>query len=84
MLTGWLSGLCWVAAFFAVGVVSVHTGGGTTYSVDVPHCDEHQDGAYIMLSTLAPTTLVFRSEAYRDAFCELNAADPESVAASTT
>ena len=63
------------AMYAAAGSVRVNTGGDTTYSLDVPHCDEHDDGAYIKVGTLAEPAVMFRSESYRDAFCAVNDTD---------
>jgi len=48
------------------GGVLGRTGGGTKYTVGIPHCDEHKGGAE--LGTGRPVALRFRSYAYWSAF----------------
>jgi len=60
--------------------VGLATGGGlrtsTRTSVEVPHCDEHQDGA-LLSGTKDHVKIRFRSYPYLRAFCEMNHTEPE-------
>lgn len=47
----------------------------TRISVEVPHCDEHKDGA-LLGGTKQKTIIRFRSYPYMRAFCELNKTTP--------
>jgi hypothetical protein len=48
----------------------------TRISVQVPHCDEHKDGA-LLGGTKAKTLIRFRSYPYLRAFCTLNNTTPQ-------
>ena len=52
------------------------TGGGTRYTVEVPHCAAHQHGAELGSHTQG-VKIRFRSYPYLRAFCELNKTSPE-------
>ncbi len=47
----------------------------TRTSVEVPHCDQHKDGA-MLTGTQSKTHIKFRSYPYLRAFCELNNTTP--------
>lgn len=59
--------------------VGLATGGGlrtsTRTSVEVPHCDEHKDGA-LLTGTKDHVKIRFRSYPYLRAFCEMNHTEP--------
>jgi hypothetical protein len=60
------------AAALAVGRVVVQTGGERVYSVDVPHCGEHNDGAVLENPTIGGLRILFRSHSYSTAFRQRN------------
>jgi hypothetical protein len=47
----------------------------TRTTVEVPHCDEHKDGA-MLTGTSSKPHIRFRSYPYLRAFCELNQTTP--------
>jgi hypothetical protein len=47
----------------------------TRSTVQVPHCDQHKDGAYLS-GTQQKTRIVFRSYPYLRAFCQMNNTTP--------
>ena len=57
------------------GGVLTRTGGGTRYTVEVPHCAEHQHGAELGSHTHG-VKIRFRSYPFLRAFCALNQIDP--------
>lgn len=59
----------------AVGLVAgriVVRDGKTIYSVDAPHCAQHNDGATLETQTLGPVRILFRSLAFQREFRERN------------
>jgi hypothetical protein len=62
------------AAGLALGSIAVRTGGGTTYTMRIPHCAEHDDGAKLEIASAnkPPLQIRFRSYAYQRRFLELN------------
>ncbi|WP_437978533.1 hypothetical protein WMF11_19420 [Sorangium sp. So ce295] len=62
------------AAGLALGSIAVRTGGGTTYTLRIPHCAEHDDGAKVEIESnnKPPLKIRFRSYAYQRRFLELN------------
>jgi hypothetical protein len=72
-----------LAPDLAVRIASIGTlklVGVRTLGVDVPHCDQHGDGAEIAYASDTVTELAirFRSHAYFAAFCEENGALPRT------
>jgi hypothetical protein len=60
------------AASLALGRVVVRSGGERVYSVDVPHCATHNDGAALENPTIGGLRILFRSYPYSRAFRERN------------
>jgi hypothetical protein len=60
------------AAALAVGQVVVRTGGERVYSVNVPHCGEHNDGAVLESPTIGGVRILFRSYSYSTSFRRQN------------
>ncbi len=65
----------------AVGVLSggtvVATGGGTRITIEVPHCEQHDNGARLSAPNgLKDVRILFRSYPYLRAFCEKNGSEP--------
>ncbi|WP_437732683.1 hypothetical protein [Sorangium sp. So ce1335] len=62
------------AAGLALGSIAVRTGGGTTYTLRIPHCAEHDDGATLETKSgnEPPLQIRFRSYAYQRRFLQLN------------
>ncbi|KYF96290.1 hypothetical protein BE20_42570 [Sorangium cellulosum] len=62
------------AAGLALGGIAVRTGGGTTYTLRIPHCAEHDDGAKVEIQSGndPPLQIRFRSYAYQRRFLALN------------
>ncbi|WP_437507201.1 hypothetical protein [Sorangium sp. So ce1099] len=62
------------AAGLALGSIAVRTGGGTSYTLRIPHCAEHDDGAKleIKMGNEPPLQIRFRSYAYQRRFLQLN------------
>jgi hypothetical protein len=56
------------AAGLAAGALVVRTGGGASGSVNVPHCDAHDDGAIFK----SEDQLLVKSHAFFGNFQELN------------
>jgi hypothetical protein len=56
----------------AVGAIVVRTGGGARYTVEIPHCDAHTDGAKLDVVSEEECWVHFRSHAYWRAFTDLN------------
>lgn len=65
------SKVAYTLANAALGKAAIATGGGGTASVDVPHCDIHDDGAGLSKS-FAGYALSFRSYAFQQSFARLN------------
>ena len=66
-----------VAGIAAAGLTDGMISGSshTRTSVEVPHCDEHKDGA-LLTGTKEKPHIKFRSYPYLRAFCELNKTKP--------
>ncbi len=62
------------AAGLALGSIAVRTGGGTSYTLRIPHCAEHDDGAKLEIKSgnEPPLQIRFRSYAYQRRFLQLN------------
>jgi hypothetical protein len=60
------------AAELAIGRITVRTGGERVYSVDVPHCAEHNDGVALEDPTIGGLRILFRSHVYSKAFRQRN------------
>jgi hypothetical protein len=58
------------------GGVVTQTGGGTRYTIDVPHCADHKDGAALGSGSGRPVRIRFRSYPYLRSFCDLNKITP--------
>lgn len=58
------------------GGVVTQTGGGIRYTVEVPHCAEHKEGAALGAGTQNRVKIRFRSYPYLRAFCEQNKITP--------
>ena len=59
------------------GGVLAQTAGGTKYTVQIPHCGDHKDGASLGALSGARVRILFRSYPYLRSFCELNKTSPE-------
>ncbi len=61
-------------AGLAVGALVVRTGGGASFTVEVPHCELHQDGAELEIKDASESKLEikFRSVAFAREFHALN------------
>jgi hypothetical protein len=59
-------------ASLAAGGLLVRTGGGSSWTLAVPHCDDHDDGAALD-KTVRGLVLKVRSYAFQRAFLALNA-----------
>jgi len=70
------SGLGSLAVGAATGGMLLRTGGGKTFTVEVPHCAQHDDGARLASDTNETVKIAFRSYPYQRAFCALNGAAP--------
>jgi hypothetical protein len=64
--------LAFSAASLALGRVVVRSGGERVYSVDVPHCAAHNDGAVLENPTIGGIRILFRSHQYSRDFRERN------------
>jgi hypothetical protein len=62
------------AAGLALGTLAIRRGGGTFYTVKVPHCGEHDNGAKLKLDSdqAVKVKLLFRSAAFHKKFVALN------------
>lgn len=58
------------------GGVVTQTGGGIRYTVEVPHCAEHKEGALLGSAPQSKVRIRFRSYPYLRAFCETNKITP--------
>jgi len=58
------------------GGTITRSGGGVRYTVEVPHCSEHKDGAELGSGAGSSVRIRFRSYPYLRSFCELNKVPP--------
>ncbi len=65
-----------VAVTALTGGVVTRSGGGVTYTVQVPHCNDHKEGALLGAGSGSSVRIRFRSYPYLRAFCELNKVSP--------
>jgi hypothetical protein len=49
---------------------------GNRYTIQVPHCADHADGALLQVNSDQQIKVLFRSYAYQRAFCDLNGVKP--------
>jgi hypothetical protein len=61
-------------AGLAVGALVVRTGGGASFTIEVPHCEQHHDGAALEIKDASESQLAikFRSVAFARDFQGLN------------
>jgi hypothetical protein len=64
-----------IALAGVVGVGFIRTGGGTTYTVQAPHCAAH-DGGVLLDTSFGSPVIAFRSLAVLRAFCAANGTKP--------
>ena len=65
-----------VAITALTGGTITQTGGGVKYTVEVPHCGDHKEGAALGSGTGSQVRLRFRSYPYLRSFCTLNKITP--------
>ena len=65
------------ALALGTGGMLISSGGGIRYTVTVPYCDGHKEGALLTGSTPGELFLSFRSLPYLRAFCQANDVKPE-------
>jgi hypothetical protein len=58
------------------GVLTARRAGANVWSVDVPHCASHKDGAMLSAQGGDKVKIRFRSYPYLRAFCERNGTSP--------
>jgi len=58
------------------GGVITQSGGGTRYTIEVPHCAEHKEGAFLGAGSGKGVQIRFRSYPFLREFCELNKITP--------
>ena len=70
------SALALIGANAATGGAVTGKAGTTIYTVDVPHCGQHKDGAEIAAAGSNRVKIRFRSYPYLRAFCQQNGITP--------
>jgi len=58
------------------GGAVTQTGGGVRYTVEVPHCGDHREGASLGAGSGSQVRIRFRSYPYLRSFCETNKITP--------